>query len=886
MKYNVSGMSCAACAARIEKAVNGVEGVKECSVSLLTNSMNVDGDFLSEAVVNAVEKAGYGAKPSSDESLQNSSSRMENNEDLDSLSFTAEINQLKVRLIYSAVLLCVLMYFSMGHMMWNFKVPAFLEGNPAGLALVQLLISTVIMLINRKFFINGFKTLFHLSPTMDTLVALGSGVSWLYSLVMLFGMTSALSKGIQKEVMYFMNNLYFEGAATIVTLITTGKLLEAVSKGRTTDALKSLMKLSPETAVLLVTENGAEKEVVIPAKQVKKGDIFIVRPGAIIPADGVVIEGNSAVNESALTGESVPVDKSAGSSVSAGTINTNGIIRCTAEKTGKDTALSQIITLVSESAASKAPVARIADKVSGVFVPFVIAAAFLTAVVWLILGAEAGYALSRGICVLVVSCPCALGLAAPVAIMVANGKGAVNGILFKTSTALENAGRTKIVVFDKTGTLTTGDMKVCDAFLFDGHAGFTAVVLSDLPRKGASLASPTLSAGLQSLMQTALNLEKSSEHPLAKAVVSFAEEQGFKAQQISEFEATGGKGVKCLIEQNASKDGSKSWIFGGNVLYIKENIPVEKSIMELIQSKVDEVSAEGKTPLVFVSKTEEADSTCKIEVSGIIALSDTVKVDSKEAVQKLQKAGIRTVMLTGDNQYTAKSVAEECGIKEYYAGVLPAEKDKKVRELMKEGPVAMVGDGINDAPALTAADTGIAIGRGTDVALDSADVILMNNTLMDVSSAITLSRKTLRTIHQNFFWAFAYNVLLIPVAAGVYVKAGIQMNPMFGALAMSLSSFCVVANALRLNLVKIKNKTKGSTESTVKEKNMEKTIGVEGMMCAHCEAHVKEALEKIGGVKSAAADHEKNCVVLELTAEVDDSVLKSAVEGAGYKFIG
>ena len=844
--YTVTGMSCAACVARVEKAVRGVEGVSDCAVSLLTNSMSVTGTAAPEAVVRAVADAGYAAAE-----RKSAARGEEKGADSDeNLSFAADITSLKRRLAVSLAFLAALMYVSMGHMMFGFPLPPWFDGNHVAMGLVQLLLSAVILAANRQFFVNGFKTLLHLSPTMDTLVALGAGVSFAYSTAMLFGMTDSVLKGDDELTMYFMENFYFEGAATIVALITVGKLLEAISKGRTTDALKTLVKIAPKTAVIIV--GGEEKEV--PVSEIAIGDTFIVRPGMQIPTDGDVVEGASAVDESALTGESVPADKEAGSKVFQGTMNTNGFLTCRASRVGSDTALSRIIQMVSDAAATKAPIAKVADRVSAVFVPSVIALSLVTLAVWVLLGKAFGFALSRAICVLVVSCPCALGLATPVAIMVGNGVGARNGILFKTSAALENAGRTRIVALDKTGTITSGNMRVASVCGPDFSA-------SD----GNSLGSPALAR----LVQSALTLEKPSEHPLAAAVVRFAEEKGFRAEAADDFEAVGGRGVRS----------QKRGTFGGNIAFISENCALGEEVLSALREKVEEEASLGQTPLIFATRTA---------LLGIISVSDTVKDDSRMAIGEFRSLGIRTVMLTGDNETTARAVARQTGVDEVVAGVLPDGKESAVKRLMQEGKTAMVGDGINDAPALNAADTGIAIGAGTDVAIDSADIVLMNSSLMDAVTAVKLSRLTLRNIRQNLFWAFFYNVALIPVAAGVYAHFGLTMNPMLGAAAMSLSSFCVVANALRLNFANIAGKNAdgtGTAEQTTEEK-MTKTIKVNGMMCQHCEAHVRSSLEKIGGVESAQASHETGKVVLELSADVDAELLKKAVADAGYEFAG
>ncbi len=845
-KYTVTGMSCAACVARVEKAVNKVEGVSSCSVSLLTNSMGVEGNADAAEIIKAVENAGYGASlqgadagstPSTEASILSGDKSGNSYTEADALK-DRESPLLIKRLITSAVFLLLLMYVSMGHTMWGWPLPPWFNGNHLAMGLTQMLLAALIMLINKKFFISGFKSVIHGAPNMDTLVAMGSGVSFLYSLVMLFGMTASVTNGNSERTMHYMHNLYFEGAAMIVTLITVGKLLEALSKGRTTDALKGLMKLAPKTAVIL--ENGIEKEVSV--SQLHIDDIFIVRPGQNIPADGIIIEGNTAINEAALTGESVPVDKQAGDFVSAATINTSGFIKCRATRVGKDTTLSQIIKMVSDAAATKAPIARIADKVAGVFVPSVIAIAAVTFAVWLILGAEFSFALSRSIAVLVVSCPCALGLATPVAIMVGNGKGARNGILFKTSAALEAAGRTNIVVLDKTGTITKGEPLVTDLL---PSADFSEI----------------------ELLEYAASLEAGSEHPLAKAVMKEAEKRGLSLRNISDFKAMAGSGVR-------GKDGTAE-LFGGSLKFAQSITSVDNGFLQ----HAEDFSDQGKTPLFFIKKYNN-----ESKVIGIIAVADVIKEDSAAAISELKKMGIKTIMLTGDNERTAKAVGEAAGVDYIIAGVMPDGKAAVITKLKEEGKVMMVGDGINDAPALTSADTGTAIGAGTDVAIDAADIVLVKSRLSDIPSAIKLSRATLRNIHENLFWAFFYNVLLIPLAAGVYHKLGLDMNPMFGAAAMSLSSFCVVSNALRLNLFKMNNT---NTKAILEEKKMtERTIKVNGMMCEHCEMHVKKALEAIDGIDAASADHKKGEVKLTLSKAVADDAMKAAVTDAGYEFIG
>ena len=828
-KYTVSGMSCAACVARVEKAVSKVPGVTSCSVSLLTNSMGVEGNADASQIISAVENAGYGAAPqkAATENSDTKSSSASTNEDL---LKDKESPILAKRLALSVGFLLVLMYISMGHSMWNWPLPGWFNGNHVAVGLLQMILAAIIMIINKKFFTSGFKSVLHGAPNMDTLVAMGSGISFIYSVVMLFEMTDAVLHGNTDRIHHFMHNLYFEGAAMIVTLITVGKLLEALSKGRTTNALKSLMKLAPKTAVIL--ENGNEKEV--PVERVREGDIFIVRPGQNIPVDGIIIEGNTAINEAALTGESVPVDKEAGDFVSAATANTSGFIKCRATRVGKDTTLSQIIKMVSDAAATKAPIARIADKVAGVFVPAVIGVAAITLIIWLTFGADFSFALSRAIAVLVVSCPCALGLATPVAIMVGNGIGARNGILFKTSAALEAAGRTDIVVLDKTGTITEGTPIVTDIF-------------------------PAMGFSETELLETAASLEAKSEHPLAKAIMSEAKQRKLSLRDVYEFEALTGSGVKGL-------DGS-SEVFGGSRKFALSITAIENGLLQ----HADDYEAQGKTPLFFIKKYG-----CETKVMGIIAVADIIKNDSAAAISELRRMGIKTVMLTGDNERTAKAIAASAGVDEVIAGVLPEGKEKVIRELKEKGKVMMVGDGINDAPALTSADTGAAIGSGADVAVDAADIVLVKNTLADIPDAIRLSRATLVNIRENLFWAFFYNVILIPVAAGVYHKLGLDMNPMLGAAAMSLSSFCVVSNALRLNLIKPKE-----------AKKMDKRIiKVEGMMCEHCEMHVKKALEKIEGITSATPSHKTGEVKLELSNPVSDDALKAAISEAGYEFKG
>ena len=852
-QYTVTGMSCAACSARVEKAVKAVPGVTSCSVSLLTNSMGVEGTASASAIVKAVQEAGYGASPKAAAAETPSA-------ELDALA-DHETPRLKKRLIASLVFLAVLMYFSMGHMMWGWPLPHWFDGNHVAMGLVQLLLAGIVMVINQKFFISGFKGLLHRAPNMDTLVALGSSASFLWSTYALFAMTRAQVDGNDALVMHYMMELYFESAAMILTLITVGKMLEARSKGKTTDALKSLMKLAPQTATLL--REGAE--VTVPIAQVKKGDLFVVRPGENIPVDGLVLEGSSAVNESALTGESIPVDKAAGDKVSAATTNQSGFLKCEATRVGEDTTLAQIIRMVSDAAATKAPIAKIADTVSGFFVPAVISISVLTTLVWLLLGREFGYALARGISVLVISCPCALGLATPVAIMVGNGLGARNGILFKTAASLEAAGRTQIVALDKTGTITSGEPRVTDI----------------LPAGGVSESE---------LLTLAASLEQKSEHPLAKAVLAYAETETIACPDVTDFAALPGNGLSARL------DGME--IYGGNAEFIatKASVPAE------LRAEAARLAAEGKTPLFFGGAGR---------LMGVIAVADTLKEDSPRAIRELQNMGIRVVMLTGDNQRTADAIGRQAGVDEVIAGVLPDGKEAVIRRLQESGKVAIVGDGINDAPALTRADTGIAIGAGTDVAIDAADVVLMNSRLSDVPAAIRLSRATLRNIHENLFWAFIYNIIGIPLAAGVFIPFGLTLNPMFGAAAMSLSSFCVVSNALRLNLFDLhstkhdrkpksaalpaapvqpaaaENTAEPVSAPVVKEDNaMKKTLHVEGMMCCHCEARVKKALEALPAVDEAVVSHEAGTAIVTLNAEVSDADLKKAVEDQDYKVTG
>ena len=827
-QYNVTGMTCAACSARVEKAVNAVEGVTACSVSLLTNSMGVEGTADETAIIAAVENAGYGASIKGAEKASAAP-------DEDALA-DRETPKLKKRLIISLGFLLALMYVSMGHGMWGWPLPGFFSGNPVAVGLTQLLLSAIVMIINQKFFISGFKSLLHRAPNMDTLVALGSGASFVYSVYALFAMTGRQAAGDLSGAMHYMHEFYFESAAMILTLITVGKMLEARSKGRTTDALKSLMKLAPKTATVL--RGGAETEISI--DQVKKGDIFLVRPGESIPVDGVILEGHSAVNESALTGESVPVDKEAGDSVSAATINQSGFLRCEATRVGEDTTLSQIIKMVSDAAATKAPIAKIADRVSGVFVPAVITIAVITTLIWLIAGQTFGFALARGISVLVISCPCALGLATPVAIMVGNGMGAKHGILFKTAVSLEETGKVEIVVLDKTGTITQGEPRVTDI----------------LPAEGVSEAE---------LLALAHSLEARSEHPLAKAVLRRAEEAALTPAEVTDFTALPGNGLTAKL--------NGSVLTGGSMKFIGSRMKIPAAL----QAQADALSAEGKTPLCFAKDDS---------VAGVIAVADVIKPDSPQAIRELQNMGIRVVMLTGDNERTAQAIGRQAGVDEVIAGVLPDGKAREISRLKRKGKVAMVGDGINDAPALTQADIGIAIGAGADVAIDAASVVLMHSRLTDVSAAIRLSRATLRNIHENLFWAFFYNIIGIPLAAGLWIPIfGWQLNPMFGAAAMSLSSFCVVSNALRLNLLDIRSTKKDKKIHPRKRKEtepMEKTLHIQGMMCMHCEARVKKTLEKIEGVTEAIVSHTAGTAVVKLSAPVDNETLKAAVEAQDY----
>ena len=833
-QYNVTGMSCAACSARVEKAVSKVPGVTGCSVSLLTNSMGVEGSASDREIIAAVEAAGYGA---SVKGAQNSTAAQAPGEDALADRATPA---LKRRLWWSLGFLLVLMYFSMGHMMWGWPLPGYFDGNHVAMGLVQLLLTAIIMVINQKFFVSGFKGLIHRAPNMDTLVALGAGAAFVYSTYALFAMTTAQVAGDADAVMAYMHEFYFESAGMILTLITVGKMLEARSKGKTTDALKSLMKLAPKTATVLRDE----KEQVVPIEQVAKGDVFVVRPGENIPVDGVVLEGETAVNEAALTGESIPVDKAPGDRISAATINQSGFIRCEATRVGEDTTLSQIIKMVSDAAATKAPIAKVADKVSGVFVPAVISIAVVTFIVWMLVGQSVGYSLARAISVLVISCPCALGLATPVAIMVGNGVGAKHGVLFKTAVSLEEAGKTQIVALDKTGTITSGEPKVTDV----------------LPAKGVTETE---------LLRTAAALEQKSEHPLARAVLEYAREQRTDIPEVENFRALPGSGLAATL------DGAE--LSGGNLKFIGS----QASVTDELRSASEALAEQGKTPLFFCRGGR---------LIGIIAVADVIKVDSPQAVKELQNMGIRVVMLTGDNERTARAIGRQAGVDEVIAGVLPEGKESVIRDLKRQGKVAMVGDGINDAPALTSADVGIAIGAGTDVAIDAADVVLMKSRLSDVPAAIRLSRATLTNIHENLFWAFIYNTLGIPLAAGVFIHLfGWQLNPMFGAAAMSLSSFCVVTNALRLNLFDMhssKRDRKIKTRQHQKEeKKMEKTLKIEGMMCGHCEARVKKTLEGIEGVTEARVSHTAGTAIVTLSAPVADNVLKKAVEDQDYKVI-
>ena len=854
-QYIVTGMSCAACSSRVEKAVSKVEGVENCSVSLLTNSMGVEGTASDEAVIKAVEDAGYGAslKTSHTASDKNGTSQKSGSQGMyasqDDMLKDRVTPVLKKRLITSVGFLIVLMYISMGHMMWGWPLPSILEGNHVAMGLIQMLLTIIIMVINQKFFISGFRGLLHKAPNMDTLVALGSGAAFVYSTYALFAMTDAQVRMDMDGVMHYMHEFYFESAAMILTLITVGKMLEAHSKGKTTDAIKSLMKLAPKTANII--RDGSELNV--PVENVKKGDIFIVRPGENIPVDGIVVEGSSAVNEAALTGESIPVDKSAGDNVSAATLNQSGFLKCEASRVGEDTTLSQIIQMVSDAAATKAPIAKIADRVSGVFVPAVITIALITIAVWLIAGQSVGFALARGISVLVISCPCALGLATPVAIMVGNGMGAKNGMMFKTASSLEETGKIDIVALDKTGTITSGEPKVTDIICADGF-------------------------GKNDLLENAYSIEMLSEHPLAKAVTGYVKDNKRdifnKKYNITEFQALAGNGLSGINGEDK--------ITGGSLKFMSNTVNVPKEM----EKKAQELAEQGKTPLLFAKNDK---------LLGIIAVADVIKEESGQAVKELHDMGVRVVMLTGDNERTAKAIGRQAGVDEVIAGVLPDGKEAVIRKLKESGKVAMVGDGINDAPALTRADIGIAIGAGTDIAIDAADIVLMKSRLTDVSAAIRLSRATLRNIHENLFWAFFYNIIGIPLAAGVWIQLfGWTLNPMFGAAAMSLSSFCVVTNALRLNLFKVYDashdrkrvKKHDNNKNSKGEKNMEKTLNIEGMMCGHCEARVKKALEALAQVDEAVVSHESGTAVVKLNVDVDNAVLKETVEAQDYKVTG
>ena len=854
-QYIVTGMSCAACSSRVEKAVSKVEGVENCSVSLLTNSMGVEGTASDEAVIKAVEDAGYGAslKTSHTASDKSGTSQKSGSQGMyasqDDMLKDRVTPVLKKRLITSVGFLIVLMYISMGHMMWGWPLPSILEGNHVAMGLIQMLLTIIIRVINQKFFISGFRGLLHKAPNMDTLVALGSGAAFVYSTYALFAMTDAQVRMDMDGVMHYMHEFYFESAAMILTLITVGKMLEAHSKGKTTDAIKSLMKLAPKTANII--RDGSELNV--PVENVKKGDIFIVRPGENIPVDGIVVEGSSAVNEAALTGESIPVDKSAGDNVSAATLNQSGFLKCEASRVGEDTTLSQIIQMVSDAAATKAPIAKIADRVSGVFVPAVITIALITIAVWLIAGQSVGFALARGISVLVISCPCALGLATPVAIMVGNGMGAKNGMMFKTASSLEETGKIDIVALDKTGTITSGEPKVTDIICADGF-------------------------GKNDLLENAYSIEMLSEHPLAKAVTGYVKDNKRdifnKKYNITEFRALAGNGLSGINGEDK--------ITGGSLKFMSNTVNVPKEM----DKKAQELAEQGKTPLLFAKNDK---------LLGIIAVADVIKEESGQAVKELHDMGVRVVMLTGDNERTAKAIGRQAGVDEVIAGVLPDGKEAVIRKLKESGKVAMVGDGINDAPALTRADIGIAIGAGTDIAIDAADIVLMKSRLTDVSAAIRLSRATLRNIHENLFWAFFYNIIGIPLAAGVWIPLfGWTLNPMFGAAAMSLSSFCVVTNALRLNLFKVYDashdrkrvKKHDNNKNSKGEKNMEKTLNIEGMMCGHCEARVKKALEALAQVDEAVVSHESGTAVVKLNVDVDNAVLKETVEAQDYKVTG
>ncbi|MBU5488853.1 cadmium-translocating P-type ATPase [Clostridium sp. MSJ-8] len=834
-KYTVTGMSCAACSARVEKAVSKVPGVTTCSVSLLTNSMGVEGTAKSEDIIKAVEDAGYGA------SIENGFKEKNINVNDEEALRDKETPILKKRLLWSLGFLIVLMYFSMGHMMWGWPVPAFFKDNHVAMGLLQLILTAIVMVINQRFFISGFKSLFKKAPNMDSLVALGSSAAFVYSTYALFAMTGAQVDGDMTKVMHYMHEFYFESAAMILTLITLGKMLESRSKGKTTDALKSLMKLSPKTATLI--REGKEMEVSI--QEVKKGDIFVVKPGENIPVDGVVIEGSSAINEAALTGESIPVDKEVGDTVSAATINQSGFIKCRAERVGEDTTLSQIIQMVSDAAATKAPIAKIADKVSGVFVPIVIAIAIITTLIWLIVGKDIGFSLARGISVLVISCPCALGLATPVAIMVGNGMGAKHGIMFKTAASLEETGKVQLIALDKTGTITSGEPKVTDIVTVEG--------ISE-----------------KELIHIAASVEAKSEHPLARAIISYSKDKDIQISEVSDFEAVAGNGLTAVLDNDT--------ILAGNLKFLKDRV----SISEDMKNISEQLAEQGKTPLFFSRSGE---------LIGIIAVADVIKEDSPKAVKELQAMGIHVVMLTGDNERTARAIGKQVGVDEVIAGVMPKQKESVIRSLKEKGKVAMVGDGINDAPALTRADIGIAIGAGTDIAIDAADIVLMKSKLSDVPAAIRLSRATLTNIHENLFWAFIYNIIGIPLAAGVWIKLfGWTLNPMFGAAAMSLSSFCVVTNALRLNMFKMYDsskdkKIKTKNKKKVEEDSMERTMKIEGMMCGHCEARVKKTLEAIDGVVEATVSHESGTAIVKLDSDVDNAILKKAVEDQDYTVV-
>lgn len=828
-RYNVSGMSCAACSSRVEKAVSSLPGINSCNVSLLTNSMTVEGNADSRDIIAAVEKAGYKARLEKEQ---------EGRKGKDSFSPDEETAKLKRRLTASLVFLVILMYFSMGHMMWGWPIPRFMEGNHIAMGLLQLILTAAVMVINQKFFISGFKGLIHRAPNMDTLVAIGAAAAFIYSTAALFLMTDAQLEGDISSVEGYMHEFYFESAAMILTLITVGKMLEARSKGKTTDAIRRLMSLAPEKATVI----RGDREVIVPVAQVKKGDIFVLRPGERVPVDGTIVEGKSAIDESALTGESIPAEKGEGDSVSAATINTSGYLKCRAVRVGEDTTLAQIVRLVSDAAATKAPVAKIADKVSGIFVPAVMAISLLTLAVWLAAGQSMGFALARGISVLVISCPCALGLATPVAIMAGSGKGARSGILFKTAAAMEETGKIQIVALDKTGTVTKGHPEVAD------------IVTAE-------------SVHEEQLLRLAFDLESRSEHPLAVAIVEEASRRGMEAAEVSEFEALPGRGLVAVREGRV--------IAGGNLQFISS----KAEVTENISAEARRISSQGKTPLFF---SEDG------KMIGMIAVADSIKEDSHKAVEELENMGIKVVMLTGDNEAAARSIGEKAGISRVIAQVLPSEKEKVIRTLQKQGKTAMVGDGINDAPALTRADVGIAIGAGTDIAVDAADVVLMKNSLRDVPAAIRLSRSALKIIHENLFWAFIYNVVGIPLAAGVFISAlGWQLNPMFAAAAMSLSSFCVVTNALRLNLVNVYDERKDHKikirKKRKEDKLMEKTMKIEGMMCGHCEATVKKTLEGIEGVESAEVSHEKGTAVVICSSELENEVLRQAVEEQDYR---